>query len=234
MAKLTLTLSANAGVAIAFGGKRIWIDALHNDVVPGFSTIDKKLLGKMLQCEAFFQPDVICVTHCHGDHFSREMMLSAMELWPQATVLLPERKIPGQLLIEGEVYLHRAGALEIRFVRLPHEGEEYANVIHYGILLSYDGKNVLLSGDCRRCAPELAQAIRGQNIDAAILDFPWLTLKKGREFVAEHIGPRYCIGYHLPFAEDDSNGFRGSAQKAALEMGAALLMDPLQTIELEL
>ncbi len=234
MAKLTVTLSANAGVAIAFGGSRVWVDALHSENAGGFSTIDSELQRKMCACPAFFNPDAILTTHCHGDHFSREMTLAAMQIWPRAKVLLPEQQIEGQILVSGDVFEYRAGELMVRFLRLPHEGEKYANVTHYGILLSHGGKNVLLSGDCRRCAPELEQAIRGQNIDVAILDFPWLTLKKGREFIAEYISPRRCIGYHLPFEIDDCNGYRQSAQKAAEEMDALLLMDPLQTIELEI
>lgn len=228
MAKLILTLSANAGVSICFGGAKIWVDALHCDTVPGFSTIDKRLLGKMLQSEAFMAPDVICCTHCHGDHFSREMIDGAARMWQDAKVLLPEEQII------GDRFTYRVKGVEMEFLRLPHEGEQYRDVVHYGLLLTGEGKRVLLSGDCRRCAPELAEAVCGKQIDAAVLDFPWLTLKNGREFLRERLPARHYIGYHLPFAADDTNGFRRSAEKAAAELNAILLMDPLQSVELEL
>lgn len=36
---IRVTLSANAGVAIEIGGIRIWVDALHDVQVLGFSTL---------------------------------------------------------------------------------------------------------------------------------------------------------------------------------------------------
>lgn len=36
---IRVTLSANAGVSVELGGVRIWIDALHDTRVPGFSTL---------------------------------------------------------------------------------------------------------------------------------------------------------------------------------------------------
>ena len=40
---IRVTLSANAGVSVELGGVRIWIDALHDTRVPGFSTLDSHL-----------------------------------------------------------------------------------------------------------------------------------------------------------------------------------------------
>lgn len=234
MAKLTLTLSANAGLAVSFGDARIWVDALHESCAPGFSTIDRQLQVEMCACSAFFNPDAILFTHCHGDHFSREMTIAAMQIWPRAQVYLPERHIEGQHLVTGEEERFSVGNVQVRFLRLIHEGEQYADVPHYSILLSCKGKNLLISGDCRRCDPALAEKLAGLPIHVAVLDFPWLTRKDGRQYVQQRLRPTCCVGYHLPFAKDDSNGFRESAQRAAREMGAYLLMEPLQELQLDI
>ena len=70
--EVTVTLSANAGVVIQCGGYRIWVDALHDQKVDGFSAVDSKLQMDMLKCPAFSDPQYICYTHCHPDHFSEK------------------------------------------------------------------------------------------------------------------------------------------------------------------
>ena len=50
MGKIKITLSANAGVCVEICGKRIWVDALHDTKVPGFSTLDaaRQAMAKIL------------------------------------------------------------------------------------------------------------------------------------------------------------------------------------------
>ncbi len=121
--------------------------------------------------------------------------------------------------------------MKLRFLRLPHEGAQYANVIHYGLLILSSQGNVLVTGDCAVAAPELMQAVEGIRLDVAVLDFPWLTLNKGRTAL-ESLNAKNILLYHLPFPEDDGNGYRDSAAKAVSrwEQGnVRLLRQPLQT-----
>jgi len=234
MGNITVTLSANAGVAIQIGGKRIWVDAFHRRKATGFSTVSPELFGKILKAEAFQNPDAICYTHCHLDHFSKMMTVEAMNRWPAAQVFLPEQQLPGQTLVTEQQSRFQLGEVTLQFLQLPHEGARYADTIHYGLLiLSPEGK-VLVSGDCAVASPVLAQALTGITLDAAILDFPWLTLSRGREFIKQ-LQAKQIILYHLPFSEDDVSGYRQSAEKAVSrwEQGnAQLLWQPLQTISL--
>ena len=219
--EITLTLSANAGIALDIGGRRLWVDALHEGKQPGFSTLSPQLQQNMLACEAFFRPEFICYTPCHPDHYSARLTELARKLWPQAELLLPEERT-----VEKD-------GLSVRFLKLPHEGEQYADVVHCGIIISCGGINILLSGDCAVAAPELAAALADIPIHVAILDFPWITLKKGRKFLAEHLSGAQIILCHLPFAEDDINGYRLSAKNAALQLqNCKLLWDPLQSIQI--
>ena len=231
MKKIKVTLSANAGVCVDICGKRIWVDALHSKKVPSFSTVSPALLGKLLAAPEFENPDAICYTHCHPDHFSREQTRQALEKWQEAKVFLPQSQFPQQMLVEGETWEFSLGEVTLRFLRLPHEGARYADTIHYGLLILSPQGNVLLSGDCAVGAPELLAAVAGIPVDVAILDFPWMTLGKGRTAL-ESLNPGQIILYHLPFPEDDENGFLASAEKAALrwEKGnVRILHTPLQT-----
>lgn len=222
MARIKLTLSANAGGALHFGGHRLLIDALHSRKVPGFSTLDEKRQTAVFAHPDFVCPELICVTHCHPDHYSGELVERARALWPHAMVLLPE---PTVLTF---------GDMQIRYFPLPHDGAEYANTPHYGILLTCGGKNILIPGDCRLADETLLQAVDGRQIDLAILNFPWLTLKKGRECLHKQLQPKNCVFWHLPFAEDDLNGYRRSAEAAQSQYPVALLCDPFQTVELDI
>lgn len=235
--KVTVTLSANAGVAIHVGGYRIWVDALHTQKQRGFSAVDIPLQKRMLQCAAFAEPDLILCTHCHPDHYSDTLTKEAKKLWPDAEVVLPELRFERQIQIKGEEFFHSLGDLSLRFIRLPHDGQQYADCVHYGLLMTIGGKTILLPGDCRTGAVELGKAIGRIRIDLALLNFPWLTLSKGRAFVDTVMKPSQILLYHLPFAEDDCLNYRDAAMKAVQKLdngNVQLLWEPLQTVELDI
>lgn len=221
MAEIRVTLSANAGVSIQIGEHRIWVDALHHEKQAGFSAVTPELYQEILSNAAFQSPDYICVTHCHPDHYAEEMVKEAVKRWPTARLCLPM----------GEACKVTDGDLELAFVRLPHEGAQYTDVLHYGILIGCGGKYILIPGDCETASPVLAQAIGERQIDLAILNFPWVTLSKGRTFLSQRLKPKHILLCHLPFEADDLGGYRKSAQRNAqlLEMDVRLLREPLQT-----
>lgn len=230
MAQLTVTLSANAGVCLDFGDLRVWVDALHDTETLGFSRVDAALQGKMLAHPAFQAPDVIAFTHCHPDHYSKALTQKAQALWPHAQVLIPGENV------HGERWEFAVKGADITFFRLPHEGAQYADTLHYGIFVQTPGCNVLHPGDCATASPALEAALGGVRVDVAVMDFPWLTLPKGRAFVRSKIRPAHLIACHLPFEADDCNGYRQAACKAAIryEGNVQLLMEPLQSIVIDL
>lgn len=226
--ELSVTLSANAGVSVQVGEDTLWVDALHEDQQAGFSAVSSRLQGQMLAHSAFQNPKWIFYTHCHGDHFSPELTRAAKKLWPQAELFLPERVFPNQHLL-GEAVQSRG---ELTFYRFPHEGAQYANVSHYGLIANFSGCNVLFTGDCATASPALAEVLRDRKIDVAVLPFPWLTLKKGRDFVNTYLAEAVLVVCHLPFPEDDGNGYRSAAEQAVQKMpnrDIRLMMQPLQT-----
>ena len=216
---MKLTLSANAGLAIEIGGKRIWVDALHTRKQPGFSCVDENLQKQMLSHPDFRKPDIICYTHCHPDHYSRSLTEAACRIWPKAVLLVPEEDMQPFSL----------GDLRITFFRLPHEGAQYADTLHYGIRIDHAGESILLTGDGAVGCEEM----NGMAPKVIVVDFPWISLPKGRRVLQEKIRPGKIVVCHIPFAQDDVNGYREAAAKAARQMeNVYLLQEPLQTIEI--
>ncbi len=227
-----VTLSANAGIALQLDSLRLWADALHRRKVPGFSAVTPALWEAITTHPDLAAPDILLYTQCHPDHFSRTLTRLALERWPKAKPILPETFFPEQLLLSGRRERLKLPDYTLDFLHLPHEGPQYAHVAHYGLLLEHQGFRVLIPGDCALCAPELAAFLAESGpVDLALLDFPWITLKRGREFVQKHIRPKTLLVYHLPFAGDDLYNYRKAAAKAAAQldgMDVRLLMDPFQ------
>lgn len=233
MPHCTFTFSANTGGALALGPFRVWYDALHQEKLPGFSTLSPALLAEMGRNPAFAAPDVIFHSHCHPDHFSRSLLATARQQWPQAEIFLPEKVFPDQVPLEGTAMSASVGGLTLHFHRLPHESTQYIHVPHYGCLLEWQGYRVLLTGDCTVGCSALAELTGGKGVDLALLDFPWLTLPRGREAIADLIRPRHLLIGHLPFPQDDRWGYRLAAQRALGKLPAVadirLLLEPFQT-----
>lgn len=222
-----VTLTANAGIVLEWNGRVIWVDALHDTPVPGFSSVSPALWARIR--EALPPPDLLCFTHCHPDHYSPRLTAGALALWPAALPALPRQDFPRQLLLSGEEARLSAGGMTLRFLRLPHDGPE--NVPLYGLLLSDGAYRILIAGDCEVACPALTRRLEGLSVDLAILNFPWLTLRKGRRYLEEVLRPRHLLLCHLPFCQDDANGWLDAARRAAAGSSlpdVRLLARPLQ------
>lgn len=206
-------LSANAGVSITIGDVRLWIDALHREKVPGFSTLSEVELSAIWENESFAYPDAIITTHCHPDHYSQALLQQAQRRWPKARVLLPEKHLEGQELICGDEMTIQIRSATIKFFRLPHESKEYVSVPHYGLIAENRGDSLLTVGDCAVASTALLPYVAGRHLRLALLNFPWLTLRRGRRFTEQYIDAEHILYNHLPFLEDDRNGYRAAAEQ---------------------
>lgn len=114
--------------------------------------------------------------------------------------------------MSGDAYTAAVGDVGLHFFRLPHESQSYTvDVPHYGLLITHGAEAILLPGDCAVGAPALLPLTAGRHFRLALLNFPWLTLRKGRDFIEQHMAADHIIVYHLPFAEDDTERFRAAA-----------------------
>ena len=212
MSTCAVTLTANAGLVLEWNAHTLWLDALHTGPVPGFSAVSPALWARMRS--ALPPPELLCFTHCHPDHYDHTLAAEALALWPSARPVLPRQDFPQQLLLSGDEVRLSGGGLTLRFLRLLHE-EPYGDVPHYGLLITDGAVRLLIAGDCAVASPALTRHLEGRPVDLAILNFPWLTLGRGRRYVEEVLRPKHLLLCHLPFPEDDGNGYLEGARRAA-------------------
>ena len=229
----SVILTANAGVVLEWKGHVIWVDALHTEEIPGFSTVSPTLWKRMQT--VLPPPELLCFTHCHPDHYSFRLASEARMIWPAAKLALPRQDFGDQLLIAGEETRFSGEGMALRFLRLPHDGPDYKDVPPYGLLFSDGISHILIAGDCETASPSLLKRLNGFSIDLAILNFPWITLRKGRRCLEDVLRPRHLLLCHLPFPENDANGYLDAAFRAAETINlpdVRLLTRPLQREEI--
>lgn len=130
--------------------------------------------------------------------------------------------------MSGDEYTAVVEGAVLHFYRLPHESQHYtADVSHYGLTITHGTEAILLPGDCAVTSPALLPLIARQHFRLVLLNFPWITLRKGREFIEQHILADHIIVDHLPFAEDDTEHFRAAAVSEAerLRSGCTHILD---------
>lgn len=232
MLPLDITLTANAGVVLHCDGLKLFSDALHRHKAESFSTLTPQMQLKMRSSGEFFGADAMIFTHKHPDHYSKTLISAAKELMPEALIISPVPDFAGQIILQEERQHISFSNAELDFIRLPHEGAQFADVINYGFLLTVCGKNILVTGDCTPAEPKLLNWLADRPVDLALLNFPWLTLKRGRDFISQVIKPKNVIFYHIPFEEDDSCGFIPACRKALplldSRFSPRLLTEPFQ------
>lgn len=253
MNEIKIISTANAGMLIDFGKEKMLIDAFHSEKYDIYSSVSPDLFEEVLANEAFADPDIMFFTHRHPDHFSAEMTAKAVQLWPETTVILPENTKASPERPENKALtadaLHssglgnvrflserkeefRLGDLSLCFVRLPHENEIYSDVPHYGMFAEVNGITVFDPADCEIAAEELIDLTYGRKINVAILNFPWITLRRGRDFVKKILQPEHIVICHLPDPAMDELGYMKAAENAVRRnfegVDVRLLQKPLK------
>lgn len=229
-----VTLSANAGVSVSMDDVCLWFDALHDEKASVYSTVSPELFRHLMDSANFGAPDAIVYSHCHPDHFSAQLTRRAIMQYPFANVILPEEQfIKQQTLTDDTHSITVDGDTTLHCKRLVHEGIQYAHVPHYGFVLEHKGYRILYPGDCEIISQDLPAFVQAiGHIHLAILDFPWITLKRGWKTMKELICPDHIAICHLPFEEDDNvyhYGEKAEALAPTLGCDARVLRKPLQS-----
>jgi len=229
MERCKITLSANAGIVLQIKGVRIWVDAIHDEKQFLYDSVSEELWKKIKLNPAFINPDLICFTHCHPDHYSRRMTIEAKQQWSSAKLILPENEFENQILLcENEFDIVHNG-IKLHFFKLPHEGSAHKNVKNYGIIVSDGEFRILVAGDGEVASNKLLEILESAPISLAILNFPWITLNRGRKFVNSILKPEHVLIYHLP--TDDAFGYHSATQRFISQMDCndvRVFAEPLQ------
>lgn len=231
MNQIQLLFTANAGVLLKLPGLYAAVDAFHKKRTPPFSPLPDGMLDSLGQRGDLAQLQAVIVSHCHPDHCTLREVQKALSFAPKAKLIAPEELMEDQILLTGSSAHIHAGDVSIDFTRLRHDGLKYRAKALYGAVLSAGGRRVLMPGDCVDHA-DVERMMDGKETDVAILNFPWVTLPKHRLFVDTILRPKHLVLFHLPYQEDDSEGFRSAALKMAERLknvqDVRILTTPLQ------
>lgn len=226
-----LIFTANAGMILETDGLCIAVDAFHNQRALPFSTLPKDLLPALAESGVLSRLDALFFSHTHSDHYGKSAVEQVLPYAPKASFLAPESLFPRQILLQGPAVHIALPDGKLDAVRLVHDGPEYREVPLYGLLLTLRNQRILFPGDSTDHAG-VRQMTQGQPVDVAVLNFPWITLPGNRRFVEQELAPRHLILTHLPYPDDDTEGFISATRKAAEKLTAIpdirLLTCPLQ------
>ncbi|MEI6100271.1 MAG: MBL fold metallo-hydrolase [Eubacteriales bacterium] len=208
-------LTANAGVLICCKNKKILVDALHNTKTFRFSRVPDELLKQIADGSGdFADVDLLLFTHDHPDHYSKTWTQRCLERNPSVQIVSPIHDFSERdnvhFLTRPKEELHIAG-IEVTCRLLQHDGTEYAGLRNYAYLLDIDGTHILLLGDGAMDAKAIQSVLEGWKVNLAILNFPFLTLKRGRDIMNQVICADKYLIFHLPSIEDDINGYAAAA-----------------------
>ena len=232
MTDRTVLFTANAGFFVSVGDISLAVDAFPRVADRGFSALSEDHFQQLRQRSDLADIRYVIATHDHGDHYSQRWNQQFLNCHPQARFIgaVTEERGPqnknshaGSLPVDPPILLrsdrptYYLPGITFEFLRLPHEGADFADVANYGCLVTFTGPTpcrILFVGDAKPADPAIAQWIGGRHIDLALLNFPWIALPKGRRFIEEYL-PNTKIGViHLPYEADDRNHYVTAARKA--------------------
>ena len=229
--EIELIFTANAGVILEMDGICIAVDAFHNQRALPFSTLPKDLLHTLAETGILGKLDALFFSHTHADHYGQTAMEQVLQYAQNAALLAPEPIAPQQILLQGPAVHITLPDGKLDAVRLVHDGPEYREVPLYGLMLTLRNQRILFPGDSTDHTG-VRQMTQGRPVDVAVLNFPWITLPGNRRFVEQELAPRHLILTHLPYPDDDTEGFISATRKAAEKLTGIpdirLLTCPLQ------
>lgn len=221
---ITITLTANAGVMVAYRGLKCLVDGLHAGG-GGYSAVPPEVLGT-IYCGAppFDNISYLFFTHLHPDHFGKAQVARFLEHWPKTEVRLP---VP-----EGKT-LGDASTVSARLFEMPHTGGE--EMLHNCILFSLGGRRLLFLGDAVTDPARFSRSLGGAVVDAVVCNPLFLSRPEGRKTLLEGICPRRVIVNHIPFEADDKMRNREVVARAINRHQAELppvtvLWDPIDSV----
>lgn len=228
--KCSLTLTATAGVIGAMGGFSFLLDALHMEPTAEFSSLTPETAERALEEMVSFPPEAVLVTHDHRDHFYKPLVDEALRRFPDSRLVMPAL---APSVVSGVV---RSKSASVRFQKLTHQmARKLGDPANYGFLIESGGKTLLTAGDATPFDERIFALTGGRAPDVALLDFPWLTTRRGQEML-NRLAPRRIVLFHLPYPEEDRCGYCAAATSAAEKYPADVdvLLHFLQRVELDI
>ena len=215
---IQVTLAANAGVLLAYRGRKLLVDGLfHAENIP-FSNLPPETLRALYGGRPPYDGiDYLLFTHGHPDHFSREMLEEYLAETPVKGVLLPPSRKPAHVQFEQELRARGVpcGAaplsgpteitlepdLRVRSIPTRHLDRKFWDVPHAALLLTLGTKRLLFTGDTDYTAETCPTLPPLRAVFLNPLFFH--AYCSGKFFHGRFPTETICV-YHVPFPEDDA------------------------------
>ncbi len=211
--KNQITYIANQGVYIEYNGKKVLIDALHDEHLSHYQAtrVPYRLIMNSASTP-FERVDLFLVTSALGDHFDTDLTVKFFEKHKESIFVAPQQVLDtmGNLAhLEAQFYpiqetdkgmIYAMDGINIQTFPLKHSyNKESEGVVNMAYLLDFEGLKILHVGDAN-FLPENLNSIQkaiGKGVDYAILPDWFFENKadiakvkkriKAKKFIAAHV-----------------------------------------------
>ncbi len=231
--KISVKLTANAGVIVKIGDKVVLSDALHKTYVPRFSSVPSSIIESVENGTMCGSADVFLISHYHEDHFDSDLVKKYLSIH-KSFCIAPFEFTDLAYCPKNERGSLTENGIRINYYQTLHAGK-YSSDRHFVYKISYNGFSAVFMNDSAIRENDFSFVTEDGRPDVIFATFPWITLNTGKNLLN-----RFEIGdiiiYHLPFLEDDIIGFNYAAERAFQKYSGKgnihILNKPGQEIEL--
>lgn len=213
-AAIDITYVGNEGFLIVSGDKKILVDALYGEGIPGYVVIPAEVREKMEKALPPFQDvDLILATHSHADHFNAQAVANHLENNTRALFISTDQAVAKleKLSSWGKIRerVRKLNPNEGKRIQLEwdeidleafslHHGREIP-VQNLGFLILLENKKLLHVGDTSANQKdfEIYDLVQEQ-IDIAFIPFWYLTDPDTKTIVPNAIHPNRIVVMHVP------------------------------------
>lgn len=242
---------ANAGVLLVAGERRVLVDALFGDGLPGYATVPPARRADLEAARGEFAGvDLVLATHAHRDHFDAAAVARHLAANPAARfVSTPQavaaiRALPAGAALadrlhavlpdEGERATLRFDDVTVTAFQLHHGRGLARPVANLGFLVELGGRRVVHLGDTAATAEELAATgLAARGIDLALVPFWRLLDEADRAAIRRALRPARLTAMHVPLPAAPVEMFGADGGRAGLDAALGLPVSGVELLELD-
>lgn len=227
---------SNAGIILEAGENRIGVDCFSRDENGIYCDIAPDIKEDVMELIESKELNTLIFTHEHSDHFCPEYVREAFEtnrevrIYGNRTTLMKLMAcgIPKENLTELFQFQELAfGDMKVQVIQTVHDGEQYAEVDNFSLLINIGRKSVVVTGDANP-SKELFEQISkwSTKVDWLLAPFPYVGLLRVRRMMEAVLDIDHIFVLHQPRKEKDAQRWIENTKKVC-EQAKDTLPTPL-------